>query len=96
MLDINNIIKHKLNFNVNKYLFKEQIEKIFNSRALSLLHETQDYECELLDNASLDQTTNHHKKYYHGLLKVHVCTKIEYQPYSDLLKGLWLYIFDYN
>ena len=67
MLDINNIIKHKLNFNVNKYLFKEQIEKIFNTRDLSLLHETLDYECELLDNASLDQTTNHHKKYYENI-----------------------------
>jgi hypothetical protein len=67
MIDINNIIKHKLNFNTNKYSFKEQIEKVFDTKDLSLLHQSLDYECELLDNVALDQSTDHHKKYYENI-----------------------------
>ena len=63
-MHINNVTKHKLFFDTKKYLFKEQLEKLFNVTTLSDIHKTWKSDYELLDDHNKDQATVYHKTFY--------------------------------
>ena len=63
-MNINNVTKHKLTFNINKYKFKEQFESLFNVKKLCEVHKTWKSDYELLDDHNKDQATVYHKTFY--------------------------------
>ena len=63
-MKLNNITKHKLKFDINKYKFKEQFELLFNVENLCDIHKTWKSDYALLDDHNKDQATIYHKTFY--------------------------------
>ena len=63
-MNVNNITKHKLAFDINKYKFKEQFELLFNVESLCDIHQSWKSDYELLDDHVKDQSTFYHRKFY--------------------------------
>lgn len=68
-MNLNNITKHKLKFDINKYKFKEQFELLFNVKNLCNIHKTWKSDYELLDDHNKDQATIYHKTFYNKAKK---------------------------
>ena len=63
-MNINSITQHKLDFDINKYKFKEQIENLFRVSDLSTIHNTWKSDYELLNDHTKDQATVYHRRFY--------------------------------
>ena len=63
-MNINSITQHILDFDINKYKFKEQIENLFRVSDLSTIHNTWKSDYELLNDHTKDQATVYHRRFY--------------------------------